>query len=484
MGKKSLLKNYFFNATYSLLSVIIPIITIPYISRILLANGVGQVSYAQNIVSYFVLVASLGIPSYGIREVAKKAADIEQRSNVFWEIFSINLLSTAVATITYYVSIGLFACFQERKTLLAVVGISLILNAFNIDWFYKGIEEFQYITIRSYIIKIVSLFAIFIFVRTADDVLCYAFISTTSVSANYLLNIVHVRKYIHKPRIKELKLSRHLKSIFFMFATALAVDLYTQLDTTMVGAICGETYVGYYTNAMKLTKIVIIVITAIGTVLLPRLSAYYAEHRIAEMSSLASKAVEYILFIALPCSLGLFIISDDVVKVLFGVDFLPAIPTLQILALLIPIISVGNIFGSQLLITLNLEKLMTVTVVIGATVNISLNSVLIKQFQQNGAAIASVIAEFCVLVAQICLTRKSVRVKVNPENLCKTILQCVAMAAIIFGVRWFSITGVIRLLLEVVMGGTVYFAIGFLCNNRLLIELFGKVKVRMVSRKR
>lgn len=483
MGKKSLLTNYFFNATYSLLSVIIPIITIPYVSRILLANGIGQVSYAQNIVSYFVLVASLGIPSYGIREIAKKAADVEQRSNVFWEIFSINLISTAVATITYYLSIGLFACFQERKTLLAVVGISLVLNTFNIDWFYKGIEEFQYITIRSYVIKFVSLLAIFTFVKTSDDILCYAFISTASVSANYLLNIAHVRKYIHKPKIRELNLSRHLKSIFFMFATALAVDLYTQLDTTMVGAICGETDVGYYTNAMKLTKIVIIVITAIGTVLLPRLSAYYAEHRIAEMSSLASKAVEYILFIALPCSVGLFVISDDVVKVLFGMDFLPAIPTLQILVLLIPIISVGNIFGSQLLITLNLEKLMTVTVMIGATVNICLNSVLIKQFQQNGAAIASVIAELCVLVAQICLTKKSVRVKVSLSNLCKTILQCVAMVAAIFGVRWCGMAGVLRLLLEVVVGGTVFFTVGIMCNNQLLMELFVKVKSRVVSRK-
>lgn len=476
MVKKTIFKNYIFNLTYSLLNIIIPIITIPYISRILLAEGVGQVSYAQNIVSYFVVIASLGIPNYAIREIAKKAENISDRSKIFWEIFLINLASTIIATVSYLLIIMNFSYFSNNRSLYYIVGISLVLNAFNIDWFYKGIEEFKYITIRSYIIKILSLIAIFIFVRTKEDVIVYAFIVTVATSSNYIFNIIHMRKYLNKISVHSLKLKRHLKPIFFMFATAIAVELYIQLDITMIGAICGDTYVGYYSNSIKLTKIVIIVITAIGSVLLPRLSGYFENNEINKLGILVTKTVEYIIFISIPCSLGLFLVSADLVVVLFGTDFLPAITTMRILALLIPIISIGNIFGIQLMIVLNQEKLLTLTVFIGAIINITLNSVLISVFQQNGAATASVITEFVVMVAQILLTRKFVEIHIDIKICFKILVQAIVMVVVIWLIRMFDFNNTLRLIVEVFSGGVAYILAGLVLKNELIYEILIKLK--------
>lgn len=482
MGSESILKNYLLNATYSLLNIIIPIITIPYVSRILLADGVGKVSFAQNIVSYFVLIASLGIPNYGIREVAKSANDILQRSKVFWEIFLINCISTTIAVIAYYTTILTVGYFGDKRILLIVVGLSLVLNICNIDWFYKGIEDFKYITIRSYIIKILSLIAILIFVRSPNDIVIYAFIVTATTSTNYILNIIHVRKFINPYPIRKLELKSHLKPIFFMFATALAVELYAQLDTTMVGVLCGDTYVGYYSNSMKLIKILVVVITAIGTVLLPRISQYIQTGRKEDVSNLLKKAVEYILFISLPATLGLFMVSNDIVKLFFGSDFLPAITTMKILVFLVPIISVGNIFGSQLLIALNQEKLLTLTVFLGAIVNLLLNSFLIIGCKQNGAAVASVIAELCVMCSQIILSRRFIKIDIDKTNIVKTIVQCIVMIGSVCMVRVLFGAGIVRLIAEMIVGGLCFIITGLIIKNRFELDIFEKISMEIKRR--
>ena len=371
------------------MKIFFPLIIMPYVSRILLPDGLGRVSYAQNIASYFILIASLGIPNYGIREIAKNGENIQDRSRSFFEIFYINLASTLFVTLIYYFLVFHTEYFAEKRLIYCIVGIALIFNAFNIDWFYKGLEEFRYITIRSYIVKFISLIAIFLFIRSNGDVNKYALILTLATSANYVFNIIHVRKYLIYPK-GALDYRKHIKPIFFLFAAVL-VELYAQLDITMLGTICGETYVGYYTNVIKIIQIITIVITSIGSVLLPRFSVFYYEKQTEELKKTVKKTVQYILFISIPCAVGVIFESESVVRIMFGEAFLPAVATMRILSPLIPIFAVGNIFGTQLLMALNQEKKLMMTVLIGAIVNVILNFLLIGRFQQNGAAAASVI---------------------------------------------------------------------------------------------
>ena len=457
------------------MGVLFPLIIMPYISRILLPAGLGQVSYAQNITSYFILVASLGIPNYGIREIAKNSQELQNRSQTFLEIFLINFISTVIASFMYYLFIFQTGYFAEKKVIFGIVGISLILNALNIDWFYKGMEEFRYITVRSYIIKIISVFAIFLLVRSENDVNIYALILTLATSANYIFNIFHVKKYVVLQKYN-LNLKKHLKKIIYLFATAAAVELYAKLDVTMVGLICGEVYVGYYSNDMKIIRIVAVIITSLGSVLLPRFSVYYQEKKLEQLNSVTEKAVEYIMFISFPCAVGLFLESEAIVRVLFGEAFLPAIVTMQILAILIPILSIGNIFGTQLLIALDQEKKLTITVIIGAVINIALNSFMIRSFQHNGAAAASVIAELAVMTAQIILTRPYVKIKLNYKLVIKIMVQTCIMAAALIFINQIAILWTIKLLLSVILGVMIYFAAGLLIRNNVLNNMISICK--------
>jgi O-antigen/teichoic acid export membrane protein len=474
MEKKSIFRNYIFDAIYSMLNILIPLITAPYISRILEANGVGKVSYAQNIVTYFILLAALGIPNYGVREIARNRGNRSKESKTFIEIFTINLISTCITSSLYYLCILKLEYFAPNRLLYCIVGITLLLNVFNIDWFYKGIEEFKYITIRGSIIKIISVACIFIFVKDKADLYIYALIITLSTSINYIINVIHVRKYIIKSKEK-LQLTRHLKMVVVLLATIIAVELYTLLDTTMVGYICGDKYVGYYSSAMKISKIIAVAISSLGTVLLPRLSMYYSENKVDDISKLASKAVEYVLFISIPCAVGITLVSEDFVFVMFGETFEPAGLTMKILVWLVPILCIGNIFGTQLLIAIGQERKLMYTVFLGATINIVMNAFLIPNYQQNGASIASVVAELAVMSAQIFMTKKYVRIIVSKKNCLNLFIQTLFMAVVVYFVVAMQINSILRFVLAISMGVTSYFGLGFVLKNELEFEAIKRI---------
>jgi O-antigen/teichoic acid export membrane protein len=473
--KNKFAKNYFFNVVYQLLNIAFPLITITYVSRVLLPEGVGKVSYAQNIVSYFVLIASLGMPRYGIREIAKSNGDEEARNKTFSELLAINLITTLIASIVYYIIIFSVDVIAENRLLYIACGITLIFNCFNIDWFYKGIEEFKYIAVRSFWVKLISLFAILIAVNSQDDVEIYAFISSLATSANYLFNIIHAHKYVTVSR-RNLNLKHHIKPVLFMFATSVAVELYTQLDTTMIGAMCGDKWVGYYTNPSKLTKIVSTVIVALGEVLLPSMSVFFKHGDLKKLRNLSCKVLDYMIFLSLPACIGLILISKEVILVLFGEAFQPSILTLEILSLLIPILSIGNIYGSQLMVVLNMEKKLTLSVTIGSLANLMMNYFLIIKFKQNGAAIASVATEFLVMLIQILIVRKILDVKPSLKNTIQTVIQTGFMAFVILFIEKLGFNDIITLVFALCFGLVSYFACALIINNQYAREILAIIK--------
>lgn len=474
MGKRSIFRNYIFDMIYSMSNLLIPLITAPYVSRILEAEGVGKVSYAQNIVTYFIVFAALGIPNYGVREIARNKGNRSKESKTFFEILTINLISTCVVSILYYLCILNLEYFAQNRLLYCTLGITLLLNAFNIDWFYRGIEEFKYITIRGCIIKIFSVVFIFIFVNDKADLYIYALITTLATSINYIINVIHVRKCILKTKEK-LQLIRHLKMVVVLFATVMAVELYTLLDTTMVGYICGEKYVGYYSNAMKLSKIMAVTISSLGTVLLPRLSVYHSENKIDDISKLASKAVEYILFISIPCAVGMTLVSEDFVFVMFGETFEPAGLTMKILAWLVPVLSIGNIYGTQLLMAIGQERKLMYTVFLGAAINIAMNAFLIPNYQQNGASIASVVAELVVMSAQISIAKNYVHIVFSKKNCINLFSQTLFMAVVVCFAVTMQINSFIRLIFAISIGVASYFGLGFILKNELEFEVIKRI---------
>ena len=232
---KSLFKNSLYNIIYKLFMIIFPLISSAYVSRILLPMGVGKVAYAQNIASYFITAASLGVGNYGIREIGKKQKNKEEYSKTVVELLIITLFSTLICSAFYYGMVSTLPYFQNSKMLYYVVGIQLLLTAANVDWFYQGMEEYKYITVRSLIVKILTLLGIFVFVKKQDDTIAYALFSSIALAGNNIINVIHLRKYLTLDDVKHIELAKHIKPLFILLSTGFAVELYTKLDTTTLG---------------------------------------------------------------------------------------------------------------------------------------------------------------------------------------------------------------------------------------------------------
>ena len=387
--------NGLFFAGYRVLNILFPLITSVYVARVLLPSGTGRVAYAQNVVTYFTLLASLGLPTYGTREIARNLSSEEKYNETFFELISINTISTTICAIAYYTLCFTIPSFRNDLQLYLVAGLAIVLNYFNIDWLYQGREEYKYIAIRGFLIKALSVVLLFLVVKEQSDYVAYAGIYCLVLGGNNLVNCIGLKRRVHFAK-RKLNLRTHLKPIIILFATTVAIELYTMLDTTMLGIMCSDQVVGYYSYAMKTTKIIITVLTAATTVLLPRLSSTYHVSR-DRYKSLANKGIAFLFSISIPISVYMYFNAYDIVVFLYGNHYENAVETLKILALLIPFISFSTYLGAQILCSANCEKDMLIAVSIGAITNILMNAVLIPRFYQNGAAVASVASEFIVM---------------------------------------------------------------------------------------
>lgn len=470
--------NFFYNSIYTMLNVIFPLITIPYVSRVLLADGLGKVNYAINIISWFILFASLGIPRYGVREIPKKRKNQIQLNTIFSELFWLNVITTLICLIIYSLAIINSNYFRHNLSLFLAAGLQLLLNIFNVDWFYQGMEEYEYITKRSIFVKIASLIAMFLFVRTKNDYIIYALIQSLAIAGNNIFNVINLKKHVHFIRNK-LNLSRHLIPVMVLLSAQLASSTYTLLDTTMIGILCNNTIVGYYSNSQKIIKTLATLCAALSGVLLPRLVELNKQGNIEEINELSKNVLKILLTICIPICLGLIIVSDIIVKIMFGNDFMPCIITLKVFSPFIIFTSVGNLYGAQLLMAFDQEKKLLISVLIGAITNFTLNLVMIPHLQQNGAAIASFITEGIVMTIQIWFCHKYVIIKIERQFVFKIILQAIFMICVLFIIRYFISSMFISLLFSALVGGIVYFLSGIILKNEAILLMLKQVNKKL-----
>lgn len=478
---KSLINNALFNTAYKALSVIFPLVTVSYASRVLGADGIGNVSSVQNIVTYFTMFASLGIPTYGVRIIAKLREDENYSCDEnFTELFLINFLSTLLCALSYFILISTFTKFNELRELYIVFGSLIILNIFNIEWIYQGFEEYKYIALRSFGIKFISLLLLVLTVKTKEDIIIYSFIVCFGTAGNYILNVINLKKYVNFT-FKNLKFKRHFKPIFILFCSVIAIELYALVDVTMLTQMTNAECVGYYSNSAKMIKILANTFTAFGAVLLPRLSLCYAQGQYDEIKNIINKFINYIMIIAIPSCVGCILIADKIVLVLFGEDFIQATLTIQLLAPLIVLKPLsGGIFG-QMLLTSAKDKTYLKCVCAGAIGNVILNSVLIVLWKQNGAAIASVITECIVSTMMIFSCKKLARGAVDYKFLFSVILSASEMAIVLYLAKGITngMSSISTMILQVVIGALSY-AIGLiLTKNKMGLYVIRKVKERL-----
>lgn len=475
---KSLTQNAFYNIVYKCTNLVFSLVSTAYASRILLAEGVGKVSSAQNIVNYFTILAALGIPTYGIKIISANRGSFEKLNHRFSELFCINAVSTIICVIVYYAMITFIPYFQSRWMLFAVVGIVIISNGINVDWFYQGLEDYAYIMRRSLAVKIGSLITLFLFVNNSDDVIIYALVLTLATCANHVFNIIHTRKYV-RFSIKKMHISQHLKPIFVLLATVIAIEIYTLVDTTMLTFICGDKVVGYYTISQKCIGVARMMVTSISAIFLPRLSYYFSGKKFDEFYKLINYGVKVIIFIAVPGFLGVVLTANDIVPLFAGEAFRESVLTTRILAASIISVAVSNFFGYQVLVTIGREREMLYSTIIGAVVNVVLNIAFIFRYGYNGVAMASVITEFCVAAYQTLVVKKHIKFTISSGYFFSIIISSIFMGAMVILCKNIVSGSVLRLAGSVAIGVISYIAMSFVLKNEIAVNLGRMLKGKL-----
>lgn len=474
--KNKIINNIFYNVLYRLLNIIYPLLTSAYVARILLSDGVGKVSYAQNIVTYFTFIASLGLPIYGTREVAKICKKREKNNKLFTELFLINFISTFLCVVVYYSMITFFPAFSNNYKLFCVTGLTIVLNFFNVDWYYQGKEEFKYIALRSIIIKTISVICVFVFVKSHDDYIIYSMTQVFVLAGNYIINIFGLRNQVSLS-FSNLNLKKHLRPLFVLFASNLAIELYTLLDTTMLGIICNDSVVGYYTYAMKISKITITLLAAISAVLLPRLSVYNVNGEKEKYKNLVIFMLKLFKFLTIPIAIAMCLLSKEIILFMFGNGFYRSISTLKILSFLVIPITYSTFLGGQVLCSLEMEKYMFYGVSVGAISNMIMNLILIPLYKQNGAAIASLISEIMVMTVDFYYLKKNVGIDIKSFMSIGNIIASILMAIIIIIVKFLCNSIILKCLLSFIFGSMTYIFMCFLLKDEIVL-FFGNFIVK------
>lgn len=470
MKNNSLKKNAALNMIKTIMGLIFPLITFPYASRVLQPAGLGKVNFAHSIISYFSMIAALGISTYGVREAAKLRNDKIALTKFVKEILSINMVSTFVAYLLLAFSIFLLPYFSEYRNLLIVCSGTILFVTLGMDWLYTALEEFSYITIRSIFFQLISLVLLFAVVHNQDDYLKYAAIGVVSSVGSNICNFIHARKYIDFTQKYKKNLHKHIKPIFTLFAMSVAVSIYTALDTTMLGFIAGNEQVGFYTAATRINKIVISVITAASAVLLPRLSYYISQHNEEQFFELSAKALNLILLLSIPCAAGLSLVARPAVLLLSGNKYEPAILTMQIMNPIIVAIAISGLIGIQIFMPLGKERITLVSVIFGALVNFCLNMFLIKKYGAFGAGVATVCAESSVTIFQFVFARKYFDWKKIFSHFLQCIVACFVMSVIVLLFLRSELNLILQLVLSVIIGSFSYGLVLLFLRNKFCLS--------------
>ena len=425
--------NFIMNFIMSASSIVFPLITFPYISRVLMATGNGKVATASAVITYFNMFASLGIPTYGIRACAKVRDNKEKLSKTVQELLIINSVTMLLTLLVFIGTVILVPEFAAEKELYVINGIGMVLNMFAITWLYNALEQYAYITAVNMIVKVVSLVLMFLLVKQPEDYILYGAITVFASSASYVFNFVYATKFITLKKSGPYDFRVHMKPILRFFAMSAATSVYTNLDVVMLRFMQGNTEVGYYNAAIKVKTILVTLITSLGTVLLPRLSYYVKKEKIDDFYRMIGKAVNFVVIAGLPMTIYFMLFAGESIQFLAGKGYEGAVLPMIILMPTVLLIGLSNITGIQILTPQNLEQQVLNSIICGAVVDFLLNLVLIPKMASSGAALATTIAELVVLIVQ-CIYLK---------DIIKDIMKAVSGMKIVLAMVFGSVGGIV-----------------------------------------
>lgn len=477
---KSITINFIFNFLKTFSSILFPVVTFTYSSRILGVNGVGKVNFAKSIISYFSMFATLGMNYYGTREAAKLRDNRHKLSKFTHEMLLINGSTTVISYIALLIAILFVVRLKDYTLLLVVNSFSIFMMGMGMEWLYQALEEYRYIALRAMVFQGVALIIMLITVKSAEDVVNYAIVSVIASSGSYILNFFNSRKYIEFHWYGHYEIKKHLQPLVWLFALALSIELYTVLDSTMLGFFKGDYAVGRYTAAIKINKIVNTLITSLGVVLIPRLSYYIGRGEEEHFKSLVDKAYNFVFMLSIPACLGLFVLSYEIILLFCGSGFETAGYTMRLLVPIVLVIPFSVVTNQQTFVPLGKEKLILISTCAGAVTNFIFNFWLIPLYSENGAAVATVIAESVVAIICFINAKRSLGIRAVFHQYYQYWIAGLPVLVLGVWVSKLKLSCVVTILITVALSAISYFSILLFMKNKYLFEMFNMIKTKII----
>lgn len=477
LNGKSIKINYILNLIRVLSGALVGILSMPYINRVLGATSVGKVEYVNSVISYFILFSALGIPMYGIREVARVRKDSKEVAKVTAELLVILFITTVGAFAILYGIIYQLEYFQNYLDILVVMSTMIFLSNVGAEWYFQGLENQLYITLRYVAVRIIMILIMFLYINDRSDYIFYALcIVLTTCGAN-ILNFFYIYKTLVREKItfQQLNIRRHFRPVLTIFIATISVNIYLQLDYFLIGSISGDKYVGYYSVANKLVRFVISFITIIGAVMLPRLSYLYLQDK-SQYEVYLKKSFTYFILLSLPFTVYFLVFAKPIILLMGGMDFENSILTMRIISPLCIIVSMAYFMGFLIIYPQNKEKIYTYATIISAVFSILANLYAVKHYQHNGAAVVAVLAElFAILIMFITLKRFKMLPVLLDQNLYKIVGICALMFIAAVSSNYFNSDSLTGFFFSSVIVWSVYIVGLWLIKEKETMEIYASL---------
>ncbi|AKG67373.1 flippase [Lactobacillus helveticus] len=481
MKKKSLGINAFLNSLRSILNILFPIITFPYVSRVLQVKGIGIYNFSNSIVSYFSLIAALGISTYAVREGAKIRDNIHEISQFASEIFTINIFSTLISYILLFLCLFAFSKLHNYAACILIFSLQIFFTTIGTEWIYQIYEDYGYITLRSIIVQILSLVLLFIFVRGPQDYLKYAVITIFSAVGANIFNFIHARQFCRIRVVWHFNWRAHLTPILIIFGANIANMIYVNSDITLLGLMKNNYVVGIYSVSSKVYQIVKTLISAILIVTVPRLAMLFGKHRMKEYKNILVNLSNVLVLLALPASTGLFMLAREVVLIISGPNYLRSINSLQILCFAYIFSILAWILSDCVLIPAKREKYVLRSMSVSALLNIVINLLLIPSWNENAAAFSTVLAEMCMFVINYHYSKDLVKDVFVSKTLLHTfvssVIGCIGIVVVCILCNYGFQSLIIKTIFSVIFSVIMYGAILILLKNKFAVSMMNKAKM-------
>lgn len=482
MRQISIKKNTFYSVLKTGASILFPLITFPYISRVLLTDNVGKINFGLSIVSYFSLIASLGISTYAIRECSAVRDDKKKLSDISSQIFSINIITTIIAYTALALTLIFYHKLDNYRLLIIIQSLSIIGTTLGADWLNSAMEDFKYITIRTVAFQFISLILMFIFVHKPEDYLKYAVISLISSVGASIVNIMYRRRYCKITLTFNIDWKNHLKPIFYLFVMLLAQTIFSSVDSTMLGLMHGDYEVGIYSTAHKILNIINQVVGSLLWVIMPRMSYYFSAGNYAEVNKLLRKVLNFNLTLGLPCAIGTIVMAKDIILIIAGETYIDSVFVLQILmgGFVFSLIG-GNFLGNAVLLPSKREKEFMIICCICAVINVITNYLLIPFGGPIAAAATTTLCSLIILILSLVKVDKNIKIQSIGKLVIAPVVGCVIVVLVCLLFSHIS-NLYIRTIVSVATSMIAYLLVQLLLKNSLVCDMLGSVKKKLCGK--